>query len=476
MILRLLFVLQLALCHQILQAQILEELSVDHLGRHMDSLISKGEIIKAYDEFYIYTNFLPNHNQIMGDNEALLEVQKRVENAKLGLSGKSDEQLFEYYRIYLNELIKTRNFQKASLILNRFNKIKEANVLLDSVTRILPTDTIHVYQQNFPVQLFSVPQRELYDYNNDLITDDFTIYRKLDSSLFKGIIISRNNTTESMMNEYAHLAYDNYVNGQRIERISMSFGRAQNLQNDLYSNDLFFGYDSNHYILYHKVITNRTDTIRSFTYQNNNQLIKEETAVKTKNNGVQSVFFAEYNSDGSIKKWQELAPVSERHKHYDSYSCWVNQFGDTLSEEFVLVKDELTIVQERILNPQGDTISLSRTINSILDGLQIENRHDDDGLNFELRSIFDDGTVVDILSDSVLYFNEDWDIISKEEYILLMNQGDDDFPYFYSGIFKEYFPDADFKAYPYFISASGIGLKNYKQFTKAVKKYFKVKI
>lgn len=466
----------MALWSQILQAQILEEMTVDHLGKHMDSLIAKGDIIKAYDEFYIYTNFLPIHNQIMRTNEALLEVQKRVENAKLGLSGKSEEQLFEYYRTYLSEIIKTRNYQKAILILNRFTKIKEANLLLDNVTKILPSDTVNTYQHNFPVHLFSVPQREQYDYNYDIITDDYTIYRKADSTLFTGIIISRNNTAESMTNDYANLAYDNYVNGQRIERKAMIFGRSQYLQKNLYSNDLFFGYDSNHYRLFYKVITNRTDTIRSFTYLNNDELIKEEISVKTKNNGVQSVFVAEYNSDGSIKIWKELAPISEKHSQYDSYSCWVNQFGDTLSEAFVLVKDELNIVQERILNPHGDTISLSRTVNAILDGLQIENRHDDDGLNFELRSIFDDGTVVDVLSDSIVYFNEVWKVISKEEYILLMNQGDDDFPYFYSGIFKEYFPDVDFKPYPYFIAASYVETKNFKQFKKAVKKYFKVKI
>ncbi len=462
----------MALCNQILQAQILEEMTVAQFGKHIDSLIANESIVEAYYEFYTYTNFTPTYNKRIPYKNELLDLRNRVEEAKLSIVGISKKELFAYNKPLIDNALEERNHQKALLIAGQFkDELEVASDLFNKIEKMLPMDSIQVYGSSFPYQLFTSPQL-LTIYNSNSISENTLVYLKKDSSLFKGVIISSQNEPMSMETGIAWLDYDRFENGKRVERKRQGFV----FSNSLHKNQLFFGHDSNHYRLNYMTLDNLNDTIRSYVYGNPEELIKETVLLNQIYDGIKTIKEIEYNSDESIKKWKELAPISEKHSQYDTYSCWVNQFGDTISEEFVLVKGELEITQQRTFNSNGDTISLSRTVNSFIDGLQIENRYSSDGFNFELRSVFDNGTVIDILTDSVLYFNEDWDIISKEDYIMLMNQGGDDFIYFESGIFNEYFPDVDFKSYPYFIAVSYVVTKSFKKFKKSVKKYFKVKV
>lgn len=471
MILRIILVLNVVLGCQISRAQIIEEMTVEEFGTYIYKLIEKEKAIEAYDLFNTYANFIPTYNKRISHQKELLDIQKRIEESLNYISEIPKERLFEHYLSIIFKALEESNYQKALIITSQFkDDVKKALTLYNNIINMLPSDSIQIYYKTMPYQLFSVPQMNNY-YDPNSILDNTLFYLKKDSSLFSGVIISRDNGPQSMETEIAGLNYDRFENGKRVERKFQGYV----FSNSYHKNKLFFGHDSSHYRLNHTVVYDESDTIQSFFFGYKEELIKEQQSLNLKHGGSPMIKEVEYNLDGTIKKWKELAPVSEKHSQYSYYSCWVNQFGDTISEEFTLLKGEFEIIQERTLNESGDTINLSRTVNSFLDGLQIENRRSSHELNFELRYVFDNGKLIDILSDSVLYFNEDWKIISEEEYIHLMNQ-DNDYSYFYSGIFKEYFPDVEFKTHPYFLSVSDVVNKNYKKFKKEVRKYFKVKI
>lgn len=472
MVLRVFLLLQLLFVGITSKAQIFEEITVKQFATYVDSLLEKGEIVKAHDEFYIYTNFLPRYNERMRYREELLSLQKRVDNAQPRLNNLSQKKTYSrYYEDRISKILNDKHYQKIIYFLYNYkDSIRNAAILFDSIYRLLPYDTIDLIGSGMPMQLYTVPQVGNY-YTPQTITDNILFYRKNDSTLYTGVIISRHNEPMSIETEIAALTYDRFENGKRVERNYQGYA----FSNYLHKNQLFFGHDSSHYRLSYSVYY-KSDTVRTYFLGYKEELIKEQVSLTQKNGANNLIKEIEYNLDGTIKKWKELAPISEKHSEYDSYWCWLNQYGDTINEEFVIVKDGLDIHQERTLNTNGDTITLFRTVNSFLDGLHIENRQSSDGLNFELRYVFDNGTLIDILSDSVLYFNKEWKIISKEDYIHLMNQDDDDYSDFYPGMFNEYFPDVEFKTHPYFLSTSYIGLNNYKQFKNVVRKHFKVKL
>lgn len=457
---------------QFSRAQIIEEMTVLQFGYYIDSLIENDKKLEAYDMFYSYTNFLPAYNKRMSNQKELMEIQSRILEAVKFLKDSPKEDLFNYNKPIIYSALKDGNFHKALLYTAQFKDgVLEATSLYDSITQLLPIDSIEVYGVGFPPQLFSAPQTTNAFSPHSLI-DSTLFYLKRDSSLFSGVVISRENDPMSMLNELAVLNYDRFINGKRVERQFQSFV----FSNSFHKNQLFFGHDSCHYQLYHKSVYNESDTIRTYFFGNNEELLKEQESLKQKNGVIELIKEIEYNSNGTIIKWKELAPISDKHSMYNSYWCWVNQFGDTLNDGFTFLKNDIEINQERTLNEQGDTIYLSRTVNSVLDGLQIEISKSSEGLNFELRYVFDNGKLIKILSDSVVYFDENWNVISKEEYIHLMNDESNDDRYFYSGFFMEYFPDVDFKAFPYYLAPTCFGKNDFKLFKKSVKNYFNVKI
>lgn len=455
------------------RSQILEEMSVDELKVHIDSLLTNNELIEAHSQFYTYTNFLPNYGRNMRDREELMAIREQVENAVKVLHGNTLAENYHYYKPVIDRALTAHNYQKAMYLMSGFkNEVPEAEQRYDSLFQVLPNDTIHLTGSGVPIQLYSSPPLTMYSTNHNL-PDSIVFYSKADSSLYSGVIISRFNNSMTMESGIASLTYDTYENGIRIERKQLGHTRS----NEYHHNNLFFGYDSCHYRLSMKTLSNRTDTIRTYFYYYDEDISKEMTALKNRYGANTIILTVEYNTDGSIKRWEELAPYSPKHDKYENYTCYLNQFGDTISEDYVLRTGEKEISQYRRLNDQGDTLNLIRTVDGLIDGLQVERLDNSDGDYLELRYNCTAGKLSAILVDSTVYFDKDWKVISKERFIEIMNTKEYPCSFMGVGLFKEYFPNTELSNEPYFMTEQDyITNKNYKKFRKACRKYFGVKI
>lgn len=455
------------------RSQILEEMSAVELEAHIDSLLSIDEQIEAYAQFYAYTNFLPNYSSNMHEREKILEIRERVENSITFLQGLTPDKLYSYYKPVIERALMKQDYQKAMYMISSFkDELPEVKKRYDSLLQILPNDTIHLTVSGVPIQLYSSPPLTLYSTNHNL-PDSLVFYSKADSSLYSGVIISRFNNSMTMESGIASLTYDTYENGIRIERKQLGYTRS----NEYHHNNLFFGYDSCHYRLSMNTLSNRTDTIRTYFYYYDEDISKEMTALKNRYGANTIILTVEYNTDGSIKRWEELAPYSPKHDKYENYTCYLNQFGDTISEDYELRTEGKEISQYRRLNDQGDTLDLSRTIDGLFDGLQIERLDNSDGDYLELRYNCTAGKLSAILVDSTVYFDEDWKVISKERFIEIMNTKEYPCSFMGVGLFKEYFPNTELSNEPYFMTEQDyITNKNYKKFRKACEKYFGMKL
>lgn len=451
------------------QAQILEEMSPEQLEGYIDTLLEEGRIEEADAEYLRYYRFLPIYQTRMSAEEHLLEVYWKVNSATSALICLSQETRYTRLIPRLEKLVQLHRSEEARWILLSYKKEIPAAASWYAQLMALPMDTLHVHAGHLPIQLYANTEQLYYRVQPALFLDSALLYAKKDAKPYTGVIVSRECPPESMETGAALLTFDHYTEGRLIGRKIQAYVRTQ----DLHANTLFPGYNSNHYQCITETHIDRSDTVRTLTYAGT-WVYMEELAVKSPHGYLEAVRNIVYTEDGSIALWQEKTAPTEAHQAYDYYECWVNQRGDTLSELYELHHGDQYITSERRLDAAGDTVLLLRTVDGLLDGLQIQLYATDPDASVRYRC--SRNKVEDILSPELTYFDAKWKVVDKAHFLEALNREEIPTDHILPVHFRAYLPDYAWVGNPVFLSmVLPDAPRDFRRFTKACKKAFKLK-
>ena len=389
-------------------SQTIEDLEFSEFIEVIDSLKQNENYLEAWHIRYEYVMFSNrNFNKQMHIRFKEIDEELHV----LITTKVSKEEQINYYRNKADVLILKHLYKKAIYALMPLQYIDSTlNIqkeILD-LTLKLPTDTVRIYNGHV-LQLFSKESIGT-SYSKNAV-----YYLISDSSLFSGVLIHKVYTS---YNGVVVLNYENYTDG----KISSSKAESYQRSYTYHENNVHEYQDSSQFWLFSsQVITNDTSIIVQYF---NNGAIRKKT--QGYHHGVYScqlnIIFDEKGDTTSFSIYNY-----KNNNDGTSNSHTLNQYQDTVSvgvsREYYNNDDYITY--EHLLNNNGDTISLLQTVNGLIDGLYIEEVKSDNNSFFK-RTLWDNGTIIDIQIENAIFVNEKNKVISKFQFIELINN--DEYP------------------------------------------------
>ena len=388
--------------------QSIEESEYNAFIEKIDSLKENKLYLEANELCYEYSTTLYLHNYYASANRSAQLTEIRNELAKLIDSYVSNSDKVKYYRDKADRFIENANYKKALyalLALPMLDSTLNVESEIHDLKLRLPTDTVKEYDGHI-LQLFHKGGHPNIDKSSK-----YYLYR--DSSLFSGVIIRKHKVSSEVPS--ALLKYEHYADGLLTHTRSEYYLPT----NQYHANKVFEFQDSSRFWLA------STSTYHSVDGSSSTMTFYQTGTIKQINRGFNTPdsrceLSIAFNPSGDTISYAETT-----HKTMDgdttNVSYTLNQYGDTTGISLSYSHGDDFITSDCSFNAKGDTISCYKTLNGILDGLEISQFFDESESAYYKRIIWDEGTLINVEIENAIFIGKNDNVVDKAQFIDYVN-------------------------------------------------------